>query len=317
MARYGDETTATDVGAIDVISLAPRVVASAYWKSAFMPGIQAQQMETRVGYFGQQEAAAWGTIDLDALDASGSANDEVDYVPTARTYTCTGHGLDKVLGQLAIIDGSYQKALEAQVVEEVGIGYAKYFDSLAAALFGEAITANELGSSASSLTGPLIDQGIEQLLSAGAPEPFHLVIRSNKIRELMQIPHMRDRAVRGAAGGGGIDGPNLQMNSSACLVKGYGGVLDVYHSPEIDVNSGTHNIMYAVGDGTNGAFANPFVPLYTASGRAAGKMHLEIVWNAQGRAREVIATTVEQVIGRVKTSTTNNWCCDLITAPAS
>ena len=67
MARYGDETTAADVGAIDVLSLAPRISASAFFKSAFMPGIQAQEQETRVGVFGQQEARTWGTIDLDDI----------------------------------------------------------------------------------------------------------------------------------------------------------------------------------------------------------------------------------------------------------
>ena len=317
MARYSDETAAADVGAIDVLALAPRIVASAYWKSAFMPGIRAQEAETRQGVLGQREEVAWGTIDLDTLDASGSANDEVDYVPTGRAYACTGHGFDKVLGQLALMDGSYRQRLEDQVIAEVSPGYAAYFDSLAAALYTEAVTANELGSSTSALTGPLIDQGIEQLLSAGAPEPFHLVIRSNKIRELMQIPGMRDRAIRGEAGPGGISGPDLQINTSAQLVAGYGGVLDVFHTPKINVSTGTRNIMYAVGDGTNGAFANPYMPLYMPGGRAGSKMHLEVVWNPQGRAIEVMATTVEQVIGRVDSSTTNAWCAELITAPAS
>ncbi len=283
MARYGDETNVANVGTIDVLSLAPRIAASAAFKSAFMPGVQAELMETRVGVFGQQEARTWGTIDLDAIGADGSVNDEVDYAPTSRAYTCSGHGDDIVITALANKDGSYRKPLVDQIVDEVSIAYAKYFDSLCAALYPEAPTAAELGTSTGVLSGPLIDAGIEQLLAAGAPEPFHLVIKSTKIRELMQIPHMRDRAIRGG-GNGGIDGPTLQMNNSAKLVSGYGGVLDVYHTPEIDVSTGTHNIMYAVGDGTNGAIANPYVKLPLANGTAPNKIWLEVAWNPQGRA---------------------------------
>lgn len=316
MARYAAETAATHVADIDVNEVAQSVYASAMFKSAFMPGVSSFRAPSRIGLLVQQGSKTWSTMDFDAVALGGQ--DETVYNPTGRTFTAVGHGVDTVVGQYANIDGSTSgKDLVQQIVDETSLDYARYFDSLCAALYTESPAANDVGTSTGPLSAAVIDEAISNLLAAGAPEPFNLVIRTNKIPELMQIPHMRDRAVRGVAGAGGIDGPNLQRNNSALLVKGYGGILDVYHTPEIDVSTGTHNVMYAVGDGTNGAIANPWVPLKLPNGFAPGKIWLEVGWNPQARAVEVMASTIEVALGSVFTSSTNLWIADVLTGPAS
>lgn len=317
MARYAaaQNTLAAEVDSIDVIEVGQRVLASAFDASAFMGIVNQFRAPSRQGILPQQGALSWGTLDLDG--SVSTEPDETAYSPTSRSFTCTGHYVDTVLGQYALADAATSgKPLVDQIVEEVSIGYASYFDSLFAALHTEAPSAtNEVGTSSSALSGPLLDAAIEALLTAGAPENFALVIYTGKIRELMQIPGMRDRAIRGQAGAGGVDGPALQGASSKLLVRGYGGILDIYHSDQIVDSSGRHNLMFAVGDGSNGAFANPFVPVQTPGGVEGQKLYVDIAWEQARRAVEVNATTIEDAVGQNGASTTtNDWVVDVITA---
>lgn len=316
MARYDavQNTLAQEVEDIDVVEVGQRVQASAYLSSAFMPVVNTFRSPTRQGILAQQGAMDWSSQNL---DTSVSAEpEETAYDPTGRTYSCTGHVVDAVIGQYALADGNTSgKPLVDQIVDEVTTGYVKYFDGLFAALHTEAPSstpAHNIGTSSTALTGPLIDQGIELLLTAGAPERFALVIYTGKIRELMQIPGMRDLAVRGQAGAGGVGGPDLQQVSSRLLVSGYGGVLDIYHSDQIVSDSGRHNMMFAAGE--DGAFVNPWFPVQTPNGLQGSKLFVDVNWESARRAIEINATTIETATGSVFTSTTNEWSVDVITA---
>ena len=318
MARYGAalNTLAAEVADIDVVEVAQRVVASAFYASAFMPVVGSFRAPSRQGIFAQQGAMTWAAMNLDTTVST--APDETAYDPSGRTFTCTGHGVDAVVGQYALADGNTSgKPLVDQIVDEIAKGYVTKFDAMAAATWGEAPATNpihEIGGTSAALTAPLIDQGIELLLTQGAPEKFALVIYTGKIRELMQIPGMRDRAIRGGLANG-VDGPTFQGNSTKQLVAGYGGVLDVYHSDQIVTSSpGRRNMMFAVGDGTDGALVNPWVPVQTPAGIQGQKMHVDLEWSSARRAIEINSTSIEVVQGRIGTSSANNWIVDLVTA---
>lgn len=316
MARYAAGTLATQVSDIDVVEVANRALASSFYASAFMPVTHTFRAATRNGILVQRGSKTWAAMDLDS--SVGTEPDETAYNPTGRTFTCTGHGIDTVAGQYGLLDGnSSGDDVVNAIVAELAVGYAKYFDNKCANLYTEAPSStpdHEIGSSSTALTGPLIDQGLELLLTAGAPEKFALVIYTGKIRELMQIPGMRDRAIRGGLNGG-VEGPEIQGASSKLLVQGYGGVLDVYHSDQIVSSTGYHNMMFSVGNGAEEAcLQNPWVPLQTPSGVQNQKLYVDIEWNSTRRAIEVNPTTIETWLGAGFTSTTNKFMVDIVTA---
>lgn len=317
MARYGaaQNTLAAEVANIDVVEVGQRVIASAYLSSAFMPIVNTFRAPSRQGILAQEGAMTWAAGNLDTTVSTEP--DETAYTPTGRTYACTGHIVDAVIGQYALADGNTSgKPLIDQIVDAATLGYVKYFDGLCAALYTEAPSSgpdHEIGASTAALTGPLVDQGLALLLAAGAPEKFALVIHSTKVPELMQIPHMRDRAIRGAGGAGAVD-LKLQGVSSRKIVEGYGGSLDVYQSDQIVSSTGYHNIMMAVGDGSNSAIANPWFPIQTPNGLQGQKLFIDVAWESARRAIEVNATTMETVLGSGFSSTTNKWMVDIVTA---
>lgn len=318
MARYGaaQNTLAAEVANIDVVEVGQRVLASAYLSSAFMPIVNTFRAPSRQGILAQEGAMTWAAGNLDTTVSTEP--DETAYTPTGRTYACTGHIVDAVIGQYALADGNTSgKPLIDQIVDAATLGYVKYFDGLCAALHSEAPTTapdHLIGATTAALSGPLIDQGIALLLAAGAPEKFALVIHTTKIPELMQIPHMRDRAIRGAAGAGAA-GLQLQGVSSRKIVEGYAGVLDVYHSDQITNDApGYQNMLVAVGDGTNAAIANPWFPIQTPNGLQGQKLFIDVAWESARRAIEINATTMETVLGSGFTSTTNKWMVDIVTA---
>lgn len=303
MARYGASTVtvAAELANVDVIQVAAAAEASAYYESAFMPSVRTFRAPSRIGLLPQRAAKTWATLDLDA--APTTEPDESTYAPTSRQYTCTGHYVDTVIGQYAFADSaSGGHNLEAAIRAEIATGYARYFDSLCAALYSEVPAGNTVGSATSALTAPLIDAAIAALIAADAPKPYSLHIHSTLVPQLMQIPGMRDKAIRGAAGAGAIEGVDFQF-SNRQLVRGYGNVLDVYETDEIDLDTGAlQNLMVA-----NGAIANPWVPVTTASGLAPGKLFIDLDWDSAKRAVEINATTIETVLGSVFTSSTNTW----------
>jgi len=306
MARYdaAELTVAAELANVDVVQVAGAAEASAYYASAFMPIVNTFRAASRQGILTQRGAKSWGSADLDAAPVTSTELEGTVYAPTSRAFTCTGHYVDTILGQYALADArSGSHNLEMSIRDEIAIGYAKYFDASCAALFSEVPAGNTVGSATSALTGPLIDAGIAALIAADAPKPYSLVIASSLVPQLMQIPEMRANAIRGAAGAGGIGGPDLGQTSTRMLVRGYANVLDVYETDEIDVDTNAvQNLMVG-----NGAIANPWVPLETPAGQAANKLLIDLAWESQKRAIEINATTIETWLGSVFTSSTNTW----------
>lgn len=319
MARYSALTAAAQVANIDVVQTAAAIAQNAAYMSAFMD-IVFSQSGPRQRIWTKEGSMTWATGITE-----GAAPDEVQYTPTAVATTNVLHQTDAVLTQYALQDAATSnKALDDQVVD-VGAGkYADYFDSLCAALYATCSSSNPdhiIGASTAALTAPLIDAGIDLLLTQNVPgvDRLALVIRSNKISELMAIPGMRDKAIRGAAGPGGVDGPNNGiMRNRRKIVEGYAGILDVYHTPEIDVSTGTHNLLIAVGDGggEQAAIVNPWSPMIKDTGVVGGKLNVDVWWNHERRAVEIAMSTIETVQWRDST-TASKWAVDLVTAPAS
>ena len=304
MPRYGQTTLAAQVSNIDVVEVAGRIVASASTKSAFMSIVSSQNGNRQRKYV-QQGALSWAAGPTEATQP-----DESQYTPTAVDTTNTLHFVDAVLGQYALADAETSgKSLVDQVVDEGMVAYADYFDSECAALYSQVSTSpdHDLGSSTTVLSGPYIDQGIELLLQVGAPEPYALVIYTGKIRELMQIPGMREKAIRGPDGQGGVGGPEMGISSKQ-LVRGYANVLDVYHTNQIDIASSIRkNMMISVGDGvSNTSLVNPWNQMHGPNGKFPGKMHVDITWEEERRAVEVNMSTLEEHSSRTST-TSNDW----------
>lgn len=316
MARYGQTTiVANGIDDIDVDLVASRVLASAFDASAFLPNIRTHKVTSRLGRYVQEGTVTWGAL---AEITGATLPDEDAYVPTARAYTCTAHHVDVVPTQEALIDADTSgKSLEDQVTSATLLAYVSYFDLQFAGLYTEAPSSNPdhiIGSANDALTAGLIDNGIELLLTAKAKPPFTLVIYTGKIRELNAIPGVRDKMVRGVAGPGGMDGPVLGMNEKL-LARGYGGVLDIYHSDQIVSSTGRHNMMFAVGtEDEHKAFANPWVEQFGPSGKVTNKLMFEKWRNGPRRVHELLWTTMEDFIGQPFSATTNQWVVDLVTA---
>lgn len=313
MARYAAQTGASDVTAIDVVSTAGRIVATAASHSAFLEVAHSARGE-RQRIWTKRGPLTWST------STAGVAPDEKLYTPTSVSTTNIQRDCDVVIEQEALMDGATSGTpLVEQVVGEGAIGYATFIDALGAGLYATIDTAapdHVIGSATAAITGPLIDQGIELLLIAAPPGigRLALIIYSGKIRELMQIPGMRDKSILGGRNDG-VDGPNFGIEgTSRMIVRGYGGILDIYHSDQIISSTGRHNIMLAVGDGgpQQAAMVNPWTPIMKP-GVTNNKMNLDVVWNEAVRAVEVNMTTYEDWEWR-DSATASTWAVDLVTA---
>ena len=309
-------TAATNVDAIDVVETAGAIVASAVDESAFMPNLFSAS-GPRKRLWTKRGSMTWV-----AQGSEGVAPDATAYAPTGVTTTNTVQTCDAILTQEALHDAETSGTpLQEQVRAEGATAYAAFLDGLCAALYSTILSTGAdhvIGSSTSALTAPLIDEAIEKLLVAKPPgiDRLALIIYTKKIREFFQIPGMRDKAVRGQAGPGGVAGPDLGIvRNRRQIVAGYGDILDVYHSDQIKSSTGYHNIMLAVGSNpaSQAAMVNPWSPVINANGRAPGKMNVDVVWNAAERSVDVDMTTIEAVTLR-DSATVSSWAVDLVTA---
>lgn len=315
MARYSATTAATQIANVDVVQVAARIAASAKVASAFLPVVDSFKAPSRQGILTQRGTHTWAALNMDT--SAGTEPDETQYTPTSVTYTCTGHYADAVLGQYALQDAeTSNESLEDQIVRAGVTAYVSYIDGLFAALYDDRPTSNPdhlIGTSADIINAGLIDTAISLLLAAGAPTPYAAVIYTARIPDLMAIPGMRDKAIVGGRSGG-VGGPNLGIANKK-IIEGYGGVLDVYHSDQIKSSSGYHNMMFSVGMAPEEhAIANPWVDMITPNGRTGQKMFVDTYWDQNRRCIQVNMTTVETMLNRVFTNTTNKWLVDFTTA---
>lgn len=258
---------------------------------------------------------------FEAQASEGVANEETQYVPTSHTVTCAVNVCDAILTQEAMKDGRTSgKSLQEQVISSGAPAYAAFVDTTCAALYGKVETSGPdhvIGASTAALSQALIDNAINLALIKGLKTPYALVIRTNLIPQLFQIPGMQQYRVLGQNGPGGVGG--MMIGNSPLLVSGYGGVLDIYHSPYIAVSSGTHNLLVAVGNAPeHRSIVNPWTPMETDRGVASQKLVVDPKWNGDTRALEINMTTIEAFKLRdTDSNTASSYAVDIVTSPAS
>lgn len=315
MARTTNLTGATQADAIDVVSVAAGIAANSYFQSAFLPLADSRSGDRKRTYVIE------GPMTFAAQSSEGTANNAVSYVPTAHTVTAAVQVCDAVLTQEALKDGRTSgKSLQEQVIASGTQAYVKYVDAQFAALYSKADTAapdHVIGSSSTALSAALIDNAINLLLTKGLKTPYALVIKTSLLPQLFQIPGMQDYRVKGADGPGGIS--DMMIANSPRVIAGYGGVLDIYHTPYIVSSSGTHNLMVAVGNSPeHRSLVNPWTPVETDRGVASQKLLVDPFWNSAERSLDINMTTIEAFKLRdTDTSASSTHVVDIVTSPAS
>lgn len=315
MARGAALTTSTQADNIDVVGAAAGIAANSYFQSAFLQ-IAASSSGDRKRFY-----VVEGPMTFEAQASEGVANEETQYVPTSHTVTCAVNVCDAVLTQEALKDGRTSgKSLQEQVISSGTQAYVSFVDAQYAALYAKVEdtgTDHVIGSSSSALSAALIDDAINLMLTQGHKTPYALVIKTSLLPQLFQIPGMQDYRVKGADGPGGIS--DMMIANSPRVIAGYGGVLDIYHSPEIDTSSGTHNLMVAVGNSPeHRSLVNPWTPVETDRGVSGQKLLVDPYWNSAERSLDINMTTIEAFKLRdTDTAAASTYAVDIVTSPAS
>jgi hypothetical protein len=258
---------------------------------------------------------------FEAQSSEGVANEETQYVPTNHTVTCAVNVCDAILTQEALKDGRTSgRSLQEQVINSGTQAYVKFVDASFAALYSKVEdtgTDHVIGTSSSALSAALIDEAINLLLTKGLKTPYALVIKTSLLPQLFAIPGMQDYRVKGQDGPGGIT--DMTIGNSPRVIAGYGGVLDIYHSPEIDTSSGTHNLMVAVGNQPeHRSLVNPWTPVESDRGVSSQKLFVDPNWEGDSRALEINMTTIEAFKLRdTDSAAASTYAVDIVTSPAS
>jgi len=315
MARYGASTNtlAAEVDAIDVVTMAQRIIAFSSVGSAFMTFVPSSQ-GNRQGILGREAEMTWTSQNLDT--AVSTAPDEQAYAPTSRAFECVGNIADAVISQYALADARTSGTpLDVQIRNAGARGYIKRYDALCAARYVERPTSTPdhlIGSASDSMSGGLLNQGIRLLIQAEAEPPFIFVAHLTKYEEIMAIPGMQEKIVVGGRNGGVDIGTGTP--TSPVIVRGWNNVLTIALSSQIVSSSGYHNLMFSANPNTPGLI-NKWTPLETPNGLTPGKMLVDPWWNSARRAIEMNMTTQEVVQGYIGSATDDNdWMVDIVTA---
>jgi len=315
MARGDANTTATNVDGIDVVQTAAGIAANSYFQSAFLQIADSRNGERKRNYVIE------GPMTFEAQGSEGVANEETQYVPLNHTVTASVNVCDAVLTQEALKDGRTSgKSLQDQVISSGTQAYVQFADAQFAGLHTAVETASPdhvIGTSSSALSAALIDTAINKLLTKGLKTPYALVIKTSLLPQLFQIPGMQDYRVKGADGPGGIS--DMMIADSPRVVAGYGGVLDIYHSPQIVTSSGTQNLMVAVGNSAeHRSLVNPWTPVETDRGVSSQKLLVDPYWNSAERSLDINMTTIEAFSLRDSDSSADSeYAVKITTSPAS
>ena len=296
--RHGLPTDATTVDDLQPTLVVPEILATVAEEEVFRP--LARQFDL-TGEGITSTIAQPAALTFTALNEDAAVEPvEQAFTTSARSLTTAQYQVDVIITLKALQDSISQ--LQPSVIAEVGRALLGHRDGLGAANWGEAATANQLGTENIPISFAELRDGQALLHAARAPrspKKYSWVVYPAQFAELLQDDTFINASVKGSpvlTNGIGANG----YATSALDV-------DVYVSPAIVDSTGHRSMMFAEGS-LGYAFKRLAAP---GQGMAPQELMIDLAWNSGFRQWEINTTYECHFVGIRDTVTTQTWMVDV------